>query len=100
MVAKAEEGIKMTDQETRLTNIMMKTKSNLVRNMAAEFITTKGTGVQNDKDNLERANKIKHQAERHRQRARKITKMLSVSFEVFYWLFQKFGNFHKTSVNC
>ena len=38
MVAQAEEGMKMTEQEERLANIMINGKSNLARNMAAEFM--------------------------------------------------------------
>ena len=42
MVAQAEEGMKMTEQEERLANIMINGKTNLARNMAAEFMKRLG----------------------------------------------------------
>ena len=71
MVAQAEEGIKLTQQEERLANVMVNGTSNLARNMAAEFMKTRGN---QEEPNNDRVNKIKEQANielSNRRRARR-----------------------------
>ena len=70
MVAQAEEGIKLTQQEARLANVMVNGTSNLARNMAAEFMKTRNGDEEENTD----FDKIKEQANielNNRRRARR-----------------------------
>lgn len=57
MVMKAEEGVKLNEKEKRLAKVMVTTKSNLARNMAAEFMKTRG-----DYENMKKDEEAKNEA--------------------------------------
>ena len=74
MVTRVEEGTKLNAKEKRLASVMVNTKSNLARNMAAEFLKTRGD-IANSKTNENEAkiaviqdNLEKKKVEEHRIR--------------------------------
>ena len=50
-------GVKLNEKEKRLAKVMVTTKSNLARNMAAEFMKTRG-----DYENMKKEEEVKNEA--------------------------------------